>query len=318
MSNLVNLPQELIECIAGLLLVEDLRHLRLTCRDLAASTRPQLACQTFHGFPWRDDGHRLLELTRLGSCVSSRIRSVSLNFGRLDEYRAVHDSFSFFYMMEAEVRSEILRDEWAGYFETKRYAQQRLVLDKEREKGKGGGENQADQAWEDVVMEALKALRGLTSLRLVWTESPWAGLEMARVFRPAESAAMISEPEVEIQRRVLHWVWTAATRDGEEEPSLRTLEIDALCVPAQDIEDIMSSSRGPGQLATRGLRVLKIRTAAAYTDPPSPGEAEDPEKDMLRLVLDGMVACMGGLDEYEFEGNVVLRGGDRVAFAVDS
>lgn len=273
MSYLESLPQELIEGIVEHLLLDDLRQLRLACCALAVATRPQLVQPAFHGLPWRDDLRRLYELTKLAPCAS-RIRSICLNFSRLDEYRAVHDSFSFFYMMEPEIRSEILRDEWAAYFASKRCAESL---------------GEANLAGTPLVATALTALAGLTSLRLTWRESPWAGPEMERVFQADESAGMVSEREMEIQRLVLRWFWVS-------DAPLHTLEIDALRVPADDISDLVRSG-GTGGLAVRSLRVLRVRTAS---------KADESERDMIRCALAGMVERMAELELYELEGEVVL------------
>lgn len=278
MSRLESLPQELVESVAEHLVLDDLRHLRLTCRTLAMTTQPLLAQPVFQGHLWRDDIRRLYELSRLTPCAS-RIRSVDLNFSRLDEYRAVHDSFSFFYMMEPEIRSDILRDEWAAYFSAKRCADSLVAS--------------GTVIAPPLAVKALAALPGLTSLRLTWRDCPWPGPEMDRVFQADESAGMVSEREVEIQRLVLRWLWTS-------DAPLRVLEMDALCVPHGDISNLVRSG-GPVGQAVKGLRVLRIRSGS---------KTDEGENDRIRSALALMVESMEELEVYELEGRDMVKMGE--------
>lgn len=275
MSRLESLPQELVESITDHLLLDDLRQLRLTCRTLAVATRPQLAQPVFRGLPWRDDIRRLQELAHLPPCAA-RIRRVALNFSRMDEYRAVHDSFSFFYMMEPEIRSEILLDEWSGYFAAKRCA-----------------DRLRDLVGAATVATALGALPALTSLRLTWRACPWPGPEMERVFQADESAGLVSGREAEVQRAVLRWLWTS-------EAPLRELEMDALHGVERPEEDglqlLGKEAVAPGR-AVRHLRVLKIRPGS---------KVDDAGRQCMREALGVMVEKMKELEVYEFDGEDVL------------
>lgn len=281
MSRLESLPQELVESITDHLLLDDLRQLRLTCRTLAVATRPQLAQPVFRGLPWRDDIRRLQELSRLPPCAA-RIRRVALNFSRMDEYRAVHDSFSFFYMMEPEIRSEILLDEWSGYFAAKRCA-----------------DRLRDLVGAATAAAALGALPALTSLRLTWRECPWPGPEMERVFQADESAGLVSGREAEVQRVVLRWLWTS-------EAPLRELEMDALHgierpEEKEEGKDGLSllgkdAVAAPGR-AVRQLRVLRIRSGS---------KVDEAGRQCMREALGVMVEKMKELEVYEFDGEDVL------------
>jgi hypothetical protein len=267
-SKLDSLPIELFESIIVQLCLNDLKQLRLTSLALAGATRPYLARSTFSGYLWRDDIRRLYELSKLTVCAE-RIRSVCLNFARMDEYRAFHDSFSFFYLIDPELRSERLNLEWSSYYAARRHAASL-------------GESRAEPR---DIRPAMAALTNLTSLRLTWRDNPWEGPEMERVFKPDESMEMVSPREVDIQWHVLRWLWSS-------DAPLENLEIDALSISGRKL--LQLEGRPPGE-AVRTLKTFKVRIGSGGDSPKA--AAQDA---VARLAIK-----MSQLETFELDGEVV-------------
>lgn len=267
-SSLETLPIELFESIIVQLDSHGLQQLRLSSLTLAVATRPYLAQPTFYGYPWRDDVQRLYELTRLAPCAE-RIRSVCLNFARMDEYRAFHDSFSFFYLIDPELRGERLNLEWSTYYAGRRHA---ATL----------GESRAEAR---LVRPALAELSNLKSLRLTWRENPWEGPEMERVFRPDESMNLATKREIVIQFYVLRWLWSSDT-------PLEHLEIDALSIPERELRKFVVKST-PGK-AVEVLKTFKVHV-----------RSREEERAAMHRAVRRMAGNMPQLEMFELDGEVV-------------
>jgi hypothetical protein len=179
------LPVELVHAVAQYLALEDFASFRLTCSLIALSTRNLLAREDFVGLLWRPDAERLYELSRIPECAR-RVRAVTFNFARLNEYKAFHDSFSHHYIIEPELRSEMLRDKWENYLRTQR---QRKTV----------GEFRLD-----LVKAALRCLPCLEELTLTWTRCPWErGSEAWRLFSADVSIRMAKGEVFNIQDAIL-------------------------------------------------------------------------------------------------------------------
>ncbi|KAF5123724.1 hypothetical protein E5D57_011641 [Metarhizium anisopliae] len=192
-SLLDHLPVELLSSIASHLDLQDFRSFRLACRLISLRTRSLLACEEFNGLLWRPDAARLYQLSRIPECAR-RIRSVTFNFARLNEYKALHDSFSHHYLIEPELRSEILHDKWEQYFQTQR-----------QKKALGGFRL-------DLAVEAFRSLPSLREVTLTWTRCPWdVDSEACRLFSADVSIRMAKREAFDIQDAVMRELFKAAT-----------------------------------------------------------------------------------------------------------
>ncbi|OAQ63222.1 F-box domain, cyclin-like protein [Pochonia chlamydosporia 170] len=189
-----NLPFELISSIANHLDLQDFKAFRLTSRLIAQSTRSLLASEHFNGLLWRPDAARLYELSRIPECAR-RIRSVTFNFARLNEYKALHESFSHLSLAEPGLTSEMLHGKWEQYFETQRQM-----------KALGGFRL-------DLVKKALGGLPSLKELTLTWTRCPWRrDTEPWRLFSADVSIRMAKREVFDVQDAVLRELRNAWVR----------------------------------------------------------------------------------------------------------
>lgn len=260
-SLLESLPVELTHSIIGLLNLDDFKHVRLTSRYLAQVSRPFLAPVQFKSPPWSNGMSRLLGLSQIPECAS-RIRSASFNFASLDEYRALHESFSNFYLLEPELRTETLRKEWTGYLETQRAATR-------------DGSTIFPTA---LVERAVGGLRGLRSLSLRWRECAWKGEEVNRVFDGDESVRKAGKSAEEVQRAFLGALWTL-------DAPLETLEIDAWALTPEGLRDLHDKPTGE---AFRSLRRFTVRMESLEESENSP-----------KAAFDAVVSRMPNLEELD-------------------
>jgi hypothetical protein len=193
-ATLGQLPIELLCSIASFLSLEDFRVFRLVCRLAALSTRSLLAGEDFNGLLWRPDAARLYHLSQMPECAG-RIRSVTFNFARLNDYKALHDSYSHHFSLEPELRTEVLHTRWRHYFQTQ---QQVKTL---------GGFRL------DLAKEAFKTLRSLERLTLTWTRPPWdQESEACRLFSADVSIRMAKWEVFDVQKAIVRQVGDAATK----------------------------------------------------------------------------------------------------------
>lgn len=143
---------------------------------------------------WRSDPERLLQLSGIAEC-SRRIRSIAFNFGRINEYKAIHESFSHHYLLEPELRTEMIRDKWADYYQTQRQV-------------KAVGPFRLD-----MLEEAIRNLPSLRAVTFTWTKCPWpVETEVARLFIPDVSIRMAKKEVPDIQQALLDALWTSEVK----------------------------------------------------------------------------------------------------------
>ncbi|GAB0132732.1 hypothetical protein EsDP_00001160 [Epichloe bromicola] len=177
-SILEQLPVELVSVIASHLSLYDFKHFRLSCRQISLATRHLLAARDFNGLPWRQDASRLSELSRIPECARV-IRSITFNFARINEYKALHESFSYYYVLEPELRTDVLQGKWEQYSQTQRQT-------------KAMGDFRLD-----LLKDALPRLPALEAVTLTWTRCPWEeDCEASRVFDEDHSIEMATEDEI--------------------------------------------------------------------------------------------------------------------------
>lgn len=193
-STLQHLPVELLSSIARYLALEDFKSFRLVSRLVSQSTRSLLATEVFSGLLWRLDASRLYELSQIPECAR-RIRSITFNFARLNEYKALHESFSHHYLIEPELRSEMLHDMWEEYFQSQRQK-------------KANGEFRLD-----LVKKAFRSLPSLKEVTLTWTQCPWdRESEACRLFSADVSIRMAKREVFDIQDAIMRVMWQTGTK----------------------------------------------------------------------------------------------------------
>jgi hypothetical protein len=151
-----SLPVELIRLIFESCDPASVRCLRLQSSRLAEVGYDFLIPADFTALAWRDDLKRLHSIATHDRLQSS-IRSVTINFGEVEEYNARHASYFQHYVQEPEERAIVLRDAWAEYFQLEK-----------RRKASEPFESQSD-----AVEEAFAQLPNLTNLMIAYTHCPY-------------------------------------------------------------------------------------------------------------------------------------------------
>lgn len=229
-SILEQLPVELVSVIATHLSLYDFQHFRLSCRQISLATRHLLAARDFNGLLWRQDASRLNELSRIPECARV-IRSITFNFARINEYKALHESFSHYYVLEPELRTDVLQAKWEQYFQTQRQA-----------KAMGGGFRL------DLLKDALPRLPALEAVTLTWTRCPWEeDCEASRVFDDHHSIEMATGDEI---RNTQHAVLS--------ELAAAHVTLSALSLEPLRRWENPSTDRGEPATVYKGLRRLSL------------------------------------------------------------
>lgn len=227
-STLERLPLEVLDIIVPELPLQDFRSLRLASRTLARAGESHLAQETFIGVPWRDDISRLNSLSAISSCAP-RIRSVKLNFARLDEYTAFHESFEHLFLLEPEIRSKRLQEDWAHYFAA-RPLQETVPF-----------------TLPCAVMGAVcSKLVNLKNFCITWAECPWDGEEVKRVFKAEESIKLDLLRAVALQKDLLKALWVS-------DAPLEELEITPLVVGIDVVTEIFRLRMGTALQSLKSL-----------------------------------------------------------------
>ena len=203
-SHLVALPVELLELIIERLCLADFQAFRLTCKTVSSAARPLLATSDFCGRPWRNETARLRSLSQLGECAR-RIRTVALYYGEINEYKALHDSFSHHYVLEPRLRGNVMQEKWAEYFRTKKLRQASEPPDL------------------TTVEDTLRKLPALRAAMLTWTRCPWeTGSEPDRIFS-ADVSLRLAKKRVPETQKVFVEALAARGPDSLDELTLEPL-----------------------------------------------------------------------------------------------
>ena len=229
-STLERLPLEVLDSIISQLALPDFQNLRLICHTLARASESHLAQKHFSGVPWRDDISRLKNLSDLSRCAP-QIRSVKLNFARLDEYNAFHESFENLFLLEPEIRSRRLQEDWAHYFAMRPL--QATV---------------PSYTPCDVMTGICSQLPNLKKLCITWQECPWDGEEVQRAFKAEESIRLGMAQAVAVQKDLIRALWVS-------DAPLEELRIMPLVVGIDDVTEIFRLRMGT---ALQGLRSLHL------------------------------------------------------------
>ncbi|KAK1752057.1 hypothetical protein QBC47DRAFT_64318 [Echria macrotheca] len=110
------LPVELVRLIFDYCDAPAARTLRLVSRRLADIGYDYLLPPHFTAVEWKDDIRTLHSISRHAR-LSGSIRSVTLNFSKVDEYSARNVSFFQHWLEEPEKRHDILQDAWIRFYE---------------------------------------------------------------------------------------------------------------------------------------------------------------------------------------------------------
>jgi len=150
------LPVELLRLIFDHCDLPAVQSLRLVSSALANVGYDYLIPPHFSCVEWRDDIKRLHSISSHGRLRAS-IKSVTLNFARVDEYNARHASFFQNWLTEPEERDTLLRDAWVKYYEMEA-------------RGHGLPSFVSQSA---LVDESFKGLPNLKHLEITYTKCPY-------------------------------------------------------------------------------------------------------------------------------------------------
>lgn len=150
------LPVELLHLIFTYCDPDTTKTLRLVASRLADVGYEYLLRPHFTAVEWKDDVQRLHSIATHPRLQRS-IRSLTLNFARIDEYNARHASFVHHWLQEPEERNAILQDAWMKYYTLEERAHAVPAF----------------HARPAMVDEAFKGLTNLRELEVTYTKCPY-------------------------------------------------------------------------------------------------------------------------------------------------
>ncbi|ESZ99136.1 hypothetical protein SBOR_0546 [Sclerotinia borealis F-4128] len=112
------LPAELIETIISFMDLSSIKATRLTCKVLCIPSTPHLVPPHFHSFAHCPDSNRLLQISR-HPIFSLSIKTLELNLGEFNEYRARHNTYFSQITRDPETRVAEAEEAWFQYSKLK-------------------------------------------------------------------------------------------------------------------------------------------------------------------------------------------------------
>jgi hypothetical protein len=167
-NTIISLPVEILGLVFSYLEVADRRNLREVCRATADVGYDHLVPPQFNFFQWREgrDVDRLFSISTHARLRDS-VKSVTYNLAELEEYVSRYTAYLRYYVVEPEMRDEILRRGWAEYTQAEKQRRRCSVLSLTKN---------------EVLQRTFAELPRLETLRIVWNECPYLDSVLVDVF----------------------------------------------------------------------------------------------------------------------------------------
>ncbi|KAK4159754.1 hypothetical protein QBC43DRAFT_122391 [Cladorrhinum sp. PSN259] len=164
-----SLPVELVRLIFQYCDLPSVKALRISSARLADIGYDYLLPEHFTAVEYKDDIKRL-QLIASHERLRDKIRSITFNLAKIDEYNARHTTFFQHWLQEPEERNQLLQEAWIKYYELEEQSKKLRPLSTRSK----------------VVEDAFKKLGGssdkLKSLEVTFTKCPYDIEVLQQVF----------------------------------------------------------------------------------------------------------------------------------------